>query len=709
MVNGDLVGLNINQEFQAGPEVYGSVFPEKQLRSDCVYLKSKGFKMVRVPLKQHGSRQIDIDWQRTAAPIVKEYFESVSFGSGQNAWASPTRWEQFYDFILNNEVPWAMTKDFDENDYYYLGNETESTRPTLNFESVWRKNNQIYCKYSNRHFLETGWGVHLLVTVLGEPSGQFTDEKIITVVDDYTFKFNNSGADVDPILNPSSSSNWWYYSTKTVYRQYKRLATRIRQTYPTFKPKLAYSCVQGVTNNGDGTSQSPTRRPESSTFWIDQFAQIGRGDLDSVDLNVYSHTMTEYTEGQVWFKAMVNKGIAGFGVDHFRVTEWNLWHNTGAYYSNTKMTEKNIAERMKFLEEKGVRHFFFCWREYHTWLQVLNPHNKTLAEGAKFRDWWYSIIKEMQLTVEMSNGNPISVASAREKPVVIASDKWCINMGNTQQGGIYDAGKINDDLTFLKKAGVKRIRIPIGNPSYAPAVSACRNLVIAAKAMGFYVAWCFVYDPGNHNTFVNTYTPLCLAHAADAQALGVDEVQIANEPDAAWRNPGWADPVNDLKGLATQVKQVFTGVVSHCAAQDGYEPRWAAEGKGDIDVMGYNVYGSFGLFEDFKFKINRFYNAFGVNGFQVTEWNIHHDWSKFPANEGDQVKAVKERYDFLESLGIQHYFFTWNWEQNNDAFSLKKKDGTYRPWFSVFFKAFERELAIGREIAGERELIPTTP
>ncbi len=142
--------ININQQFQAGPEVFGSVFPTALLQNDLDYLWNLGIRKVRTPLKTWGSRQIDIDWDRQAAIQTKQKGFSVSLGSGVGNPHKPENWDSFYNFVLTNEVPWLIANGFGIGDVYFLGNENEGSPSLVGMLSATRSSNVVTVSYGDQ-------------------------------------------------------------------------------------------------------------------------------------------------------------------------------------------------------------------------------------------------------------------------------------------------------------------------------------------------------------------------------------------------------------------------------------------------------------------------------------------------------------------------------------------------------------------------------
>jgi hypothetical protein len=694
-------GINLNQQYQAGPEVFGSIFPVDFQQTDLDYMWDLGIRKVRVPLKQWGSRQIDIDWQRTAAIQTKAKGFQVSIGSGQHNSPGhrPKDWVDFYDFILNDEVPWLMEQDFDSNDVYMLGNESETSPLTDSFASVARTSNVVTCVYPYKHMMATGDTIETTILVLSVATGT----KTVTVIDDYTFTFASVGADVSTILAPTITNNNFKYKGKTVMNAMKRLATLVRATGLVMK--LSYSCAQGVTVN-NGT-------PETDVFNISDFVSVGRGDFDYIDLNIYSDVATAPENGIRFFIAEVNVGYNGFGASHFRVTEWNLWHTNAQIPQPAGAATYWFMRRLEFMQNLGIDHFIFCYREHNNLLTLTQPYNTT--EGQTWRDWWWTLIggKQRQPTQEVVFGTATAVPSLRTSPLTLTDTRMAFNMGQYEQSGVFNSSRVNTYLTFLWNVGVRKLRIASGDPTFSSGVTACRNLALAAKAMGFYVIF---VNSGQGSTDANWADQLDALRdfAVWADANDMDEINMFNELD--YRQTVSAVLTNSVQKQIDIAVELIAAhpslVISTAVAQSSLEYLGATGGwiarKDDVIAAGlkvcYNVYGDDGNFEQFQERIIDLQTAYP--DLRISEWNVAAQWGSFPQPESAQNPRIDEKLDFLISRNLESYFFTFNWDQASDQFALKKADGSLRSWSEVLFtNPLPRSAAGSRPVASGRPTI----
>lgn len=137
-----------------------------------------------------------------------------------------------------------------------------------------------------------------------------------------------------------------------------------------------------------------------------------------------------------------------------------------------------------------------------------------------------------------------------------------------------------------------------------------------------------------------------------------------------------------LKTAATAVQPVFTrGPVVYNVGQD-QETNWVAGGKGDLDRLDLNVYGTSGTFASFQSHIANHIAAFGVSGAQLSEWNLHATFGSYPSWTVQEAK-IRERLAYLKSIpDLVGYFFCYRGNAG-DNFALRYTAGGFRDWWNV--------------------------
>jgi len=697
-------GININQEFQAGPYPFGHVFPVAQLQADLDYLWKIGIRNVRAPLKQWGSGNVDpndyIGWQRQACAQAKAKGFNMIFGSGQHASPKPQDWDTFIQFVLTDEVPWVLSHGFGPNDCYMLSNEVDGSSHSDDFVSATRTSNVITIVYGFKHSLQTGDSIDCTLLDLSQA---FTTGKAVTVIDQYTFSFASSGTN-GTITGGNTARNNWSIGAVGTINIIKRLSDSVKAVSG-FNLTTSYSVLQGVyQDNG-----SPGADFYNMTRWVN----AGRGSIDFIDLNDYSYTSVPTTNpvgAFTWFKDDLLVGYNGFGKNHFRVSEWNLWQDQTQLPSPATTATALIMERVNYMKSLGIQQYFFCYRWYDgvsEFLNVVKPYNKTT--GLLYRDWWWALTgaNQRQPTQEVSFNSPVSIGSLRKSPLAIVNNTTQFNYGqNWQSGsGFYIPSSSAVDLAFLWKIGVRKLRIPFGSYTFTTpnggGVGACQSGMLQAKSFGFYVI-AVGAGTGTDADWPN-YVSWAQSIATWCQTNNIDEFCVGNELEYSdTQNSGGqlSNSIQKVLDLGATIKGSYSGNVSYSAAQDRYESTWASIGSagiaGKLDRLGYNGYGDTLNLQnqtvddnEWQGKINMLQAAFGSQLY-LSEWNLPYSWnytthSFSPIPDSTQASQLATRVAYLRSINLENYFFTYSWTQSNDYFGLLKTDGTYRSWATALF------------------------
>lgn len=199
----------------------------------------------------------------------------------------------------------------------------------------------------------------------------------------------------------------------------------------------------------------------------------------------------------------------------------------------------------------------------------------------------------------------------------------------------------------------------------------------------------------------DAYASQVVEDAEYAEANGLcDEFVIGNEMENDYNNDGTlsAQEIRDnMKLLATAVSAVYSGVVSYNVAQ-GQEDGWVTDGKGTLDKLGFNIYGTNGTFGTFKDYVVEIHDAFGDDCY-ISEWSgSHPTWSSTSLNGitetsigFDDAYAVenKNRLDFIRATGLlSAYFFTHTWYEPTarNGFAMRMFEGGYRKTMDVLLE-----------------------
>ncbi len=532
--------------------------------------------------------------------------------------------------------------------------------------------------------------------------------KVVTVIDDNTFSFTSTGSD-GTITNPSVTTNNWRFSGTTIRNLVKRLATLVKAMSVPFA--LSYSVLQGITVNNEANTGDPT----TNRYNITEFVSEGRGDLDYVDLNIYGDT-TNMDKALVYTQIETGVGFSGFGLAHFRVTEWNLYQNNNFIPQPVATALYYFRKKVDYFESLGIDYYFFNYREQTNLLAATKPYNTTL--GQTWRDWWWMFMgdKQRQPTQEIVFNNPTSIANLRTSPLTSIDTNMGINIGQYEQSGVFNSTNVTADLNQLYSLGIRKLRIASGDPSFTSGVNACRNLALAAKARGFYVVFVNSGGGATDANWDSTIIPQLTTFAQWASDNGIDEINMFNELDYRQTVAGvLTNSVQKQMDAYTTIHAMFpTLILSTALAQSSLEFVGASGGwierKNEVIALGlkitYNVYGDNGNFEQFQQRIIDLQAAYP--SLQISEWSLNNNWNNFPQPESEQTSQISQRLSFLISRGLPNYFFTWNWPQSNDQFALKKADGTIRSWSGALFYNPTPRTTVSRSAAGTRPAVAIT-
>src|SRR5665648_141608 len=230
-------------------------------------------------------------------------------------------------------------------------------------------------------------------------------------------------------------------------------------------------------------------------------------------------------------------------------------------------------------------------------------------------------------------------------------------------------------------------------------VNGSKAAVIAAKAKGIN----FIWGVGSGGTTITAnnwpnFRQAILDAAQWAQDNGVYEFQLGNEEELHVDGTTMtvAQIIANLKDVATDVKKIFTnGNVSYSMSWDN--EIWRATGKGDLDIIGLNVYkgSDIGTFDDYwKEQISDNYNKFGsemyISEFNVSATNIEH----YSTDEAVQAAGITEMIDYIKNIGIERaLFYSWH-DYSGGLFGVVKADGTYRLlWSQALLNSGSAQIA----------------
>ena len=248
----------------------------------------------------------------------------------------------------------------------------------------------------------------------------------------------------------------------------------------------------------------------------------------------------------------------------------------------------------------------------------------------------------------------------------------------------YDPAMFGTYLDDLQAAGITSIRMDVLDYNY-PYETESKTRISEAVARGFKVAWGVSSD----NTTITsaswpTFRQAIIDAATWAQANGVSEFYIGNEEELHVDGTTMTvDQIQaNLKSLATQVQGIFTrGNVSYSTAGAYYVngvsvmTKWHNIGRGDIDMLGWDVYADQG---DYHTYLANIMSWWGNDHSYLTEFSINANGLQYySTDEATQATAIASMIDGIKAAGITRAnFFCYN----HPDFGVRnlQNGGTYR-------------------------------
>lgn len=121
------------------------------------------------------------------------------------------------------------------------------------------------------------------------------------------------------------------------------------------------------------------------------------------------------------------------------------------------------------------------------------------------------------------------------------------------------------------------------------------------------------------------------------------------------RDVALADLRTELRTIATEAQAIFTrGNVTYSVAND-YAAAWITDGKGDLDLLGLNVYLSN---TTYKTTITNLITAFTASGCYITEFNAHVTaLASYSTNEDKLAAGIGGLLDYIQDAGYTRAAF----------------------------------------------------
>ncbi|MHB8277216.1 MAG: hypothetical protein ACYDIA_06145 [Candidatus Humimicrobiaceae bacterium] len=131
----------------------------------------------------------------------------------------------------------------------------------------------------------------------------------------------------------------------------------------------------------------------------------------------------------------------------------------------------------------------------------------------------------------------------------------------------------------------------------------------------------------------------------------------------------------NIKAVATEVQGIFTrGNVSYTSADPYFMDKWHALGRGDIDILAWNVYtNQDGSWQNY---ITNMINWWGPEHSYITEFNLNYNsLNDYSTNEAEQAAGLASMIEYIQAAGVTRAnYFVYKAE----GFGALKGDGTYR-------------------------------
>ena len=235
--------------------------------------------------------------------------------------------------------------------------------------------------------------------------------------------------------------------------------------------------------------------------------------------------------------------------------------------------------------------------------------------------------------------------------------------------------------------GFTQLRIDVNYWNNPIAIGISREAIAIVVAKGAKVIWGVgsAAVPITASNWIG-YRAGILTQAQWAQDNGVFEYQIGNEEEVHVDGTTITGEqmITNLKEVATEVKQIFTNGNISYSFGFGFIDKWISQGKGDIDILAHNMYmGGNGSYNyPWKQEITKLINAFGIDGFYLTEFGPSYSALDDYGNEAEQAVAVTEMINYIKSVGLKRSLFFCYYDNSKpygpEGFGVVKTDGTKR-------------------------------
>lgn len=256
-----------------------------------------------------------------------------------------------------------------------------------------------------------------------------------------------------------------------------------------------------------------------------------------------------------------------------------------------------------------------------------------------------------------------------------------------------DPAVIAQDIAYFKSIGLRYIRPHI--PAYdASDLQAWRDVAKTFYDDGFfYVQWGISKSATLTSSNKATWLSAIDTEVEYVRTHNIcHEFGLGNEEELHCDNSTllYVDVRNAIRTKATEVNSILTIPISYqveCGTVgNGHgSDVWASEGKGNLDVISFNVYGSWNITTkkfnpQYKSFITNMYNAFGANCY-ISEFNLeanNTNLQDIPEERSYNEMRIMQKY--IKDSGITRAeLFQWRGHKSlNDDFAVKLVSGDYK-------------------------------
>ena len=305
--------------------------------------------------------------------------------------------------------------------------------------------------------------------------------------------------------------------------------------------------------------------------------------------------------------------------------------------------------------------------------------------------------------MSLAASKPVSIDTATvsvQKENNLKSGKWSglgMQVLSTKNDAWELSATFDDDVDVLLANGFKQLRLDLIQHNVdTDLINISKSAVVIGVAKGADMIWGLTCMDTMTATHWATYRLDVLSAATWAQANGVYEFLIGNEIEQ--RVDGTtitvAQLIANVKSLATEVKAIFTNGNISYSTQPDYLNAWIAAGKGDLDLLGLNLYLGWGTnpatYDEAVFisRLSDLVSTFGTSGCYLSEFGLSvTSVNSYSTDEVVQASMMASLIDNIIYSGITRASF-FNYLDDPRpfgavGFGALKTDGTYRELWDV--------------------------